>query len=120
MRNQEWNAALAQLHTLDFAQLVLRLFARNTVDGETTLGIVDEAEMLACLLDGDHVLEAGRICHVGANFAVDFDEALHEDLLDLAGVEGIFQAVDISSASSYKSQTPCALQSCARTGCGGR
>jgi len=58
MRNQVGNAALAQLDTLDFAELVLSFFSRDAVHSETTLGIVDEAEVLASLLNGDDIHEA--------------------------------------------------------------
>lgn len=92
MRNQEWYAALPQLHPLDFAEFVLRLLGRDAVHGETTLGVVDEAEVLACLLDGDDVHVAGWVGWVGAHFAVDFDEALHDDCFGLAGVEGVLEA----------------------------
>ncbi|KAI7224019.1 hypothetical protein KC333_g207 [Hortaea werneckii] len=61
MRNQEWNAALAQLDTLDLAELVACLLFGDTVDGETALGVVDKAEVLASLLDGDHVHETGWV-----------------------------------------------------------
>lgn len=61
MRNQEWDSALAQLDTLDLAKLVFGLLGLDTVDGETALGVVDEAEVLASLLDGDHVHEASRV-----------------------------------------------------------
>ena len=91
MRNQEWNATLAQLHHLDLAQLVLRLLFRDAVDGEATLGVVDEAEVLARLLDADDVHEAGWVGWVGAHFAVDFDEALHHDGFGFAGVEGVLE-----------------------------
>ena len=92
MRNQEWYPALPQLHPLDLPQLVLRLLARDAVDGEAALGVVDEAEVLACLLDRDDVHEAGWVGWVGAHFAVNFDEALHYDCLGFAGVEGVFEA----------------------------
>jgi hypothetical protein len=95
MRNQEWNAALAQLHTLHLPQLVLGLLVRNAVDREATLGIVHEPEVLARLLDPDHVHEAGRVGDVGAHFAVDFDEALHHDRFRFARVEGVLQTVQI-------------------------
>ena len=93
MRNQEWNAALAQLHPLDLAQLVLCLLFRDAVDGEAALGIVDEAEVLASLLDTDHVHEAGWVGWVGAHFTIDFDEALHDDCFGFAGIEGVFEAL---------------------------
>jgi len=89
MRNQERDCPFAQLYPLDLRQLVFRLFGRNAVDSETAFGIVDKAEVLASLLDGDHVHEAGGIGGVGSDFAVDFDKALHDDGFGFAGVEGI-------------------------------
>ena len=93
MRNQEWYATLAELYPPHFAQLVLGLFASDAVDGEAALGIVDEAEVLAGLFDGDHVLEAGWVGRIGAYFAVDFDEALHDDGFCFAAIEGVLETV---------------------------
>lgn len=93
MRNQEWDSATAKLHALDLAELVLGLLGLDSVDGEAALGVVDEAEVLASLLDGDDVHEASRVGHVGADLAVNLDQALHEDGLGLAVVEGILEAV---------------------------
>lgn len=95
MRNQEWDAALSKLHSPDFAQLVLGLLAGDAVDGEAALGVVDEAEVLARLLDADDVLEAGWVGRVGAHFAIDLDQALHDNRLDFAGVERVLQAVEM-------------------------
>jgi hypothetical protein len=93
MRNQEWDTALAKLDALDLAELVLGLLILDAVDGETALGIVDETEVLASLLDGDDVHEAGGVGDVGADLAVDLDEALHHDGLGLTVVERILEAV---------------------------
>ena len=92
MRNQEWYPSLAQLHPLHLPELVRRLLFRDAVHGEATLGIVDKAEVLARLLDRDDVHVAGWVGWVGAHFAVDFDEALHDDRFGFAGVEGVFEA----------------------------
>jgi hypothetical protein len=89
MRNQVWDPALAKLHSSDFAKLVLCLLRGDTVDREAALGVVDQAEILASLLDGDDVLEAGRVGAIGSYFAIDLDEALHDDRLDLAAIEGV-------------------------------
>lgn len=99
MRNQEWDPSLAQLHPLDLAKLVFGLLSLDTVDGEAALGVVDEAEVLAGLLDADDVHEAGGVGGVGADFVVDFDEALHQDGVGLAGVERILQAIGQSRVS---------------------
>ena len=93
MRNQEWDAALAKLYSLNLAQLVLCLLGCDAVDGEAALGVVDEAEVLASLLNGDDIHQTGGEGGVGADLAVNLDEALHEDGIDLASVERVLQAV---------------------------
>lgn len=92
MRNQEWDSALAQLYPLDLCQLVFRLFSCDSVDGKPALGIVDKTEVLASLFNGDDVHKACRVGGIGPYFAVDFDEALHNDGFGLATVEGILQS----------------------------
>lgn len=89
MRNQEWDATPAELHALDLAELVLGLLVLDAVDGEAALGVVDQAEVLASLLDRDDVHEARRVGGVGADLAVDLDQALHQDSLGLAHVERV-------------------------------
>lgn len=89
VRNQVWDSALAQLYPLNLCQLIFRLFSRDTVDSETTLCIIHKAEVLACLFNRDHIHESGRVCCVGAYFAVNLDEALHDDGFGFAGIEGI-------------------------------
>jgi hypothetical protein len=93
MRDQEWNASLAQLDTLDLAQLVLCLLFRDAVDGEAALGIVDEAEVFTSLVDGDDIHEAGGVGGIGADFAIDFHEPLHDDGFDFAGIEGVLETI---------------------------
>lgn len=92
MRNQEWNATLAELHTLDLAQLVLGFLAADAVDREATLCVVDKTKLLASLLDADDVHETGRVCGISANFAVNPNQALHHDLLDFSCIECILEA----------------------------
>lgn len=83
------NTLSTKLDAANLAKLVASLLLRNTVDGEATLGIVDETEVLAGLLDGDNVHESSGEGGVGADLAVDLDEALHDDSLGLATVEGV-------------------------------
>ena len=63
------------------------------MDCEAAFGVVDQSEVLASLVNRDYVHVASWVCRVCSNFAVDFDEALHDDLLDLAAIEGILQAI---------------------------
>jgi hypothetical protein len=121
MRNQEWDAALAQLHPLDFAELVLSLLASDAVDSETALGVVDKAEVLAGLLDGDNIHEASRVGGVGADLAIDLDQALHDNGLHLATVEGVLQTgrkLTLAHVPSLAASSPCPGGFSSRTGCG--
>lgn len=93
VRNQEWDPALAKLDTLDLAELELSLLGLDAVDGEAALGVVDETEVLAGLLERDDVHETSGEGGVGADLAVDLDQALHHDGLDLATVESVLQTV---------------------------
>lgn len=94
VRNQEWDPALAELNTLDLAELELSLLSLDAVDGETTLGVVDETEVLAGLLEGDDVHESSGVGGVGADLAVNLDQTLHHDGLDLATVQGVLETIN--------------------------
>jgi len=89
VRDQEWDSALAQLHSLDFSKLVFSLFGLDSVDGETALGIVHQTEVFASLLDADNVHETSWVGGIGSDLAINLDQALHDDGLGLACVEGI-------------------------------
>lgn len=93
MRNQEWDPALAELNALDLAELELSLLSLDAVDGEAALGVVDETEVLAGLLEGDYVHEAGGEGGVGADLAVNLNQTLHQDGLDLTTVQGVLETV---------------------------
>jgi hypothetical protein len=77
------DSLLSELDTLDLAKLVGGLGVGDAVDGETSLGVVDETEVLSGLLDRDDVHESGGVGRVGADLSVDLDQALHDDGLDL-------------------------------------
>lgn len=93
MRDQEWDSALAQLHSLDLAKLVFGLLGLDAVDGEASLGVVDEAEVLAGLLDGDDVHETSWVGGIGADLSINLDKALHDNSLGLARVKRILETV---------------------------
>lgn len=103
MRNQEWDPALAELNTLDLAELVLSLLSLDAVDGEATLGVVDETEVLAGLLERDDVHESSGVGGVGADLAVDLDQTLHHDGLDLATVQGVLETINERNVSCCSS-----------------
>lgn len=99
VRNQERYASFPKLYALDFGKLVFRLFSSDTVDGEATFGIIDEAEVFAGLFDRYDIHKACGICRVGAHFSVDLDQALHNDSLRFAAVEGILQSAKMRPVS---------------------
>ena len=79
VRDQEWDSALSNLHSLDLAHFVFCLSLFNAMHGEATLDIVDETEVLASLVDRYHIHEAGWVCIVCSDLLVDLDESLHHD-----------------------------------------
>lgn len=93
MRDQEWDSALAQLHSLDLAKLVFGLLSLDAVDGEAAFGIIDETEVLASFLNADNVHEACWVCGIGADLAVNLDQALHDNGLGLASVKSILETI---------------------------
>jgi len=89
VRDQEWDSAFAQLHSLDLAKLVFCLLSLDSMNGEATLGIVDKTEVLASLFDGDDVHEACWVGGIGSDLCINLDQALHDNGLGLAGVKRI-------------------------------
>ena len=90
---QGWNGLLSKLHVLNLAELVGSLLGANTVNGHTSLGVVEQTEVLVGLLNADDVHETGWVVDVGTNLSVNLDETLHENGLGFATGKGIFQTV---------------------------
>jgi len=93
MGAQVWDTLGPNPHLADFAELVLGFFLSDAVDNEAPLDVVDQAEVLTSLVDGDDIHESRRVGDVSADLAVNLDVALHHDLLGLHVCEGILQAV---------------------------
>ena len=101
----------AGLDLPDLAQLVLGLLGSDPVHGEPALHVVDDAEVLAGLLDLDDIHKSSgepgeksvstktfmfnitNLLGISAGLAVNLDEPLLEDSLDLLGIEGVLQTV---------------------------
>merc|ERR1719389_538260 len=83
----------AGLDLPDLAELVLGLLGSDPVHGEPALHIVDDAEVLAGLLDLDDIHESSGELRISAGLAVNLNESLLEDSLNLLGVEGVLQTV---------------------------
>ncbi len=93
MRNQVWDSTSAELNSLNLAEFVFCLGLFNAVNRETTLGVVDQAELLASLVNGDDIHETGRVGNIRSDLAINLDEALHHDRSGLTAVERILEAV---------------------------
>ena len=63
------------------------------MDGEASLDVVDDPEVLAGLVDLDHVHETGGELGVGPGLAINLDQALLHDGLDLLHGDGVLQTV---------------------------
>jgi len=101
MRDQEWDSSSTKLYSLDLSELVFCLSCLNSVNSKSAFSIVDEAEVLASLLNRDHIHEAGWVGGICSHFAIDLDESLHNNLRDFSAIESILQAV---SEEYYKRQ----------------
>jgi len=93
MRNQEWDSSSSELYSLDLAQLVFGFCRLDAVDREAAFGVVDKSEVLAGLVDRDHVHVASWVCGVCSDFAIDFDETLHDNLLDFTAIESVLETI---------------------------
>lgn len=91
--DQEWNIVLFDEHFLDSAEFVRSFFGGDSVDDESTFGVVDQSEVFVGLLDRDDIHETGWVFHVGSDFTVDFDHSSLKDFLALVAGEGVVESV---------------------------
>lgn len=75
------------------SQLTLGLLLSDAVDGESTLDVVEDTEVLSRLVNGDNVHESGRVGGVGADLSIDLDEPLGGDEGNLVRVQGVLELV---------------------------
>jgi len=67
------NSTRANSYSANFQEFVGGFLRCDTVDGETTFDIVEEAEVFSRFFDRDDIHEAGRVGGICTNFVVDFD-----------------------------------------------
>jgi hypothetical protein len=83
----------AELVLADLEELEGGLLGGDAVDGESALDVVEETEVLARTLNRDNVHETSGVGLVGADLAVDLDEARLQDRGDLLAGEGVLETV---------------------------
>ena len=75
------------------AELVGSLRGSDPVDGETSLDVVDDPEVLSSLLDLHDVHEASGELWVSPGLSIDLDQPLLHDRLHLLHAKGILHLV---------------------------
>merc|ERR1712232_382150 len=92
-----WHTLGSPCQLLATAKLVVlflwEVLVVQPVHDETALGIVEHAEVLVGLVNGNNIHEATGVVGVGAYLAINFDETLHEDLLNFLLGEGVLETV---------------------------
>ena len=78
---------------LDTAELVLGLILLDTVENETSLGVVEKTEAVSRLLKLNNVHESSGVVVVCVDLSVNLDATLHADLLALLAGEGILETL---------------------------
>lgn len=87
--NDVRDSTVADSHATDFQELIGGLLRCDTVDRETALDIIEETEVLSGFFDSDNILEASRVGWVGADFSIDFDQALFDDGCDFSSSQSV-------------------------------
>ena len=82
------------------AELVGSLRGGDPVDGETSLDVVDDPEVLSSLLDLDDIHEAGGELGVGLGLSIDLDQTLLHDRLNLFHAQGILDSIPDNTHSA--------------------
>merc|ERR1711991_407099 len=93
MSDQVRHTSGADSHAADTAQLELGLLGADAVDGEAALHVKDKTEVLTSLLDGDNVHKASWESSISADFSVDLDKTLLNNLLHFVSSECILESV---------------------------
>ena len=101
-RIEVWDSLRSDGDLLDAAQLVLGLLTADAMNGEPTLDVVDQAEVLVGLLDLDDVHESAGEAGVGPHLSVDLDEPVLEDGADLLGVDGVAEPVAQEQSQGHR------------------
>jgi hypothetical protein len=84
----------ASAERFDTAQFEFGLFRfLDAVKDEAALGVIEKTELLFSLGDCDNVHETGRVVHVGADFAIDLDQASFDNSHSLFASQGVLETV---------------------------
>ena len=93
VRDGHGHLAGGHVYLLDAAELVGCLVLLEAVEDESALGVVEEAEAIAALVELDDVHESRGVVEVGPDLAVDLHAPLHAYLLALLPGEGVLETL---------------------------
>jgi len=93
VRDSHGHLAGGHVHLLDAAELVGCLVLLESVEDESALGVVQEAEAIAALVELDDVHEPRGVVEVGPDLPVDLHAPLHAYLLALLPGEGVLETL---------------------------
>merc|ERR1712241_352743 len=88
-----WDTLGAHRHLGNPAELVLGLLSLDAVDDEAALHIIENSEEFVSSVNGDDIHKPAGVGLVSAHFPINFDKALHDDLLALIIGQGVLQTV---------------------------
>ena len=90
-----WDLVGTDFLSLDFAELKFGFFGLQGLEDELALGVVEDSEVLAGLLDGDDVHYSSWEGGVSSNFPIDFYAAflIFHNHRDFSIIEGIFKTI---------------------------
>lgn len=82
MGHKMWDSFCADKDLPHFAQLVLGLLGCNAMNSKSTLGVVDQSEILSCLVNADDIHKTSWVGDISSDLAINLNEPLHANLLD--------------------------------------
>lgn len=88
-----WNSVGSSGSLSDSAKLELSFFRGDSVDGESSLGVVQESEGFVSGWDVDDIHESSWEGWVGSDLSVDLDVSLHDDELGFSSSQSVFESV---------------------------
>lgn len=91
--DQVRDSLYAHKYLSHFAQLVLGLLRCNTMNGKTTLGVVDQTEILSSLVNADDIHKTSRVSYISADLAINLNKTRHADLLYFLSCYGTLKSV---------------------------
>lgn len=77
----------------NFAEFEFSFFGSDSVDGESSLGVVQESEGFVSGGDADNVLESSGVSGVGSDLSVDLNVSGQDDLLGFSSSKGVLKSV---------------------------